>query len=400
MLVHQFQFVWGLRYIDDLVIRDRSTANNGTMNERRYAMQDGNWNTIAICDSTGSVGERYAYSAYGAPVFMTGAGTVQSSSPIGFETLYAGYRWDNPAPQMYYVRNRFLLPQVGTWNKRDPLGYVLALNLMQYGRSRSVGAIDPFGLLDEIWRQREGKGDTMPKKLWGERLEKRLSDCNAAARKNVEFQASRGCIGYSCLELGIPKKQEDPFFINGPPNLSATICFKSLEKAREKQVEMNKSRECKGKSCAGGDAKARIVELQFASVDHGVKFIPQPSTPNGEIYNLEENSGLPKLPNRTPVNFWEIVHCGGPGVSNGFGNFDVAILLEDDCTWLHAHAANYPPKLSTGEEMNAQYIRCSGGSDPGEAPQGEEPGFWFDARFWCVVCETPYANGAPEVPKI
>ncbi|MFN6331095.1 MAG: hypothetical protein ACK45A_04965, partial [Planctomyces sp.] len=105
MLVHQFQFVWGLRYIDDLVIRDRSTANNGTMNERRYAMQDGNWNTIAICDSTGSVGERYAYSAYGAPVFMTGAGTVQTSSPIGFETLYAGYRWDNPAPQMYYVRN-------------------------------------------------------------------------------------------------------------------------------------------------------------------------------------------------------------------------------------------------------------------------------------------------------
>ncbi|MBL8812600.1 MAG: hypothetical protein JNM43_20720 [Planctomycetaceae bacterium] len=83
------QFVWDLRYIDDLVIRDRSTANNGTINERRYAMQDGNWNTIAICDTSGSVGERYAYSAYGAPVFMTGAGVVQSASTIGFETLYA-----------------------------------------------------------------------------------------------------------------------------------------------------------------------------------------------------------------------------------------------------------------------------------------------------------------------
>ncbi len=41
------QFVWGMRYIDDLVIRDRSTANNGSINERRYAMQDGNWNKQA-----------------------------------------------------------------------------------------------------------------------------------------------------------------------------------------------------------------------------------------------------------------------------------------------------------------------------------------------------------------
>jgi RHS repeat-associated protein len=164
------QLVWGLRCIDDPVIRDRSTANNGTINERRYAMQDGNWNKQAstptdeggcsasavetatrctICDTTGSVGDRYAYSAYGAPVFMTGAGVVQSASAIGFETLYAGYRWDNPAPQMYYVRNRFLLPQVGTWNKRDPLGYVASWpNLLSYASTSPMDSVDPSGLLD------------------------------------------------------------------------------------------------------------------------------------------------------------------------------------------------------------------------------------------------------------
>ena len=86
-MVRQRQFVWGLRYIDDLVLRDRSTANNGVINERRYAMQDGTWNTIAICDITGFVSERFAYSAYGTPVFMTGAGVVQMASAIGFEML-------------------------------------------------------------------------------------------------------------------------------------------------------------------------------------------------------------------------------------------------------------------------------------------------------------------------
>jgi len=137
------QFVWGLRYIDDLILRDRSTANNGSMNERRYGLQDGNWNMVALCDTIGSVTERYAYSAYGTPVFMTGAGVVQASSPIGFETLYAGYRWDGESPQMYYVRNRFLLPVIGTWNRRDPLGYVEGMSL--YGIEIVLASTDPFG---------------------------------------------------------------------------------------------------------------------------------------------------------------------------------------------------------------------------------------------------------------
>jgi len=78
---------------------------------------------------------------------MTGAGTVQSSSPIGFETLYAGYRWDNPAPQMYYVRNRFLLPQIGTWNKRDPVRFNTGeSNLFRYVGGNPIVWVDSQGL--------------------------------------------------------------------------------------------------------------------------------------------------------------------------------------------------------------------------------------------------------------
>ena len=47
------QYVWGLRYIDDLVLRDRTTGS-GSLAERLYAMQDDNWNMAAIYDPTSS----------------------------------------------------------------------------------------------------------------------------------------------------------------------------------------------------------------------------------------------------------------------------------------------------------------------------------------------------------
>ena len=75
---------------------------------------------------------------------MTGAGTVQTGSASDFEILYAGYRWDGESPQMYYVRNRFLLPVIGTWNKRDPLGYVDGMGLYRY--VGTVNAVDWDGL--------------------------------------------------------------------------------------------------------------------------------------------------------------------------------------------------------------------------------------------------------------
>ena len=70
---------------------------------------------------------------------MTGAGTVQTGSASDFETLYAGYRWDGESPQMFYVRNRFLLSVIGTWNRRDPLGYVNGMHLMLYNADSPVG---------------------------------------------------------------------------------------------------------------------------------------------------------------------------------------------------------------------------------------------------------------------
>jgi YD repeat-containing protein len=58
------QYVWGPRYVDDLVLRDRS-VNGGTLNERLWAQQDANWDVTALVNTSGNVVERYAYDPYG-----------------------------------------------------------------------------------------------------------------------------------------------------------------------------------------------------------------------------------------------------------------------------------------------------------------------------------------------
>src|SRR4029453_7908253 len=76
------QFVWGLPYIDNLVLRDRDTSApaDGTLDERLYAMQDPNWNVLAIANASGAIKERYAYDAYGKPTLFDASYGSRSSS--------------------------------------------------------------------------------------------------------------------------------------------------------------------------------------------------------------------------------------------------------------------------------------------------------------------------------
>jgi hypothetical protein len=78
------QSVWGLRYIDELVLRDRNLAET---TERLYALQDPNWNVMLVGTDGGTTQERRAYSAYGARrvVFGTG-GTPRQNSRSRFKT--------------------------------------------------------------------------------------------------------------------------------------------------------------------------------------------------------------------------------------------------------------------------------------------------------------------------
>jgi len=160
------QFVWGVRYVDDLILRDRQTDDNAStgdwgkwlsgLDERMLAMQDGNFNVVALMQaSTGSSGtmrERYAYAAYGEPLPLETDFDRKSGGTIGYEWeyLYTGREYDVETG-MYQFRHRYYHAQLARFNSRDPIGYDAEdANLYRYVQNAPTNALDPIGLVGRM----------------------------------------------------------------------------------------------------------------------------------------------------------------------------------------------------------------------------------------------------------
>ena len=143
------QFVWGLRYIDDIVLRDRDTTADGSLDERLFGLQDGNWNLVVIADATGSVQERYRYNVYGALTVLTSAFIVRASSQYDWGIRFAGYPWESDS-ELYQARNRHYHAVVGVWLQRDPLGLSSGPNLYDYAKHSPLLRTDPSGKLTPV----------------------------------------------------------------------------------------------------------------------------------------------------------------------------------------------------------------------------------------------------------
>ncbi len=140
------QFLWGIRYVDDLVLRDRDTDNNGSLDERLYAIQD-YFQPNAVMDTSGAVQERYGYEAFGTSRVMNASFGTQTSSSYDWETRFGAYRWDGET-KLYQVRHRYLHAGLGRWVTRDPLSEAELwedINLYRYVKNASVDRVDPDG---------------------------------------------------------------------------------------------------------------------------------------------------------------------------------------------------------------------------------------------------------------
>jgi RHS repeat-associated protein len=200
--VPKFQWVWGTRYIDEVVLRDENKDGDGDCvdgtDQRLYYAQDANWNVTSLVDTAGTVVEHVLYDAYGKHTLYNAAwSATQASSLYNNEVLFSGYRLD-PETGLYQVRNRAYHPALGRWVQRDPLGYVDGLNLYDYVSSNPINAVDPLGLEEEC-------GGTFPMSgvaqgiSWNydEELETKLRVWERA-RKKARDNAERICIDLGC----------------------------------------------------------------------------------------------------------------------------------------------------------------------------------------------------------
>jgi RHS repeat-associated protein len=100
------------------------------------------YSVTAVTTSTGSIAERYAYSAYGQPTVLDASASVLSSSAINNRYKYTGREWDATLG-LHHFRARWMSPSAGRFLTRDPIGYVDGLSLYRvYFHSQSA---DPLG---------------------------------------------------------------------------------------------------------------------------------------------------------------------------------------------------------------------------------------------------------------
>ena len=133
-------------YIDEpVMLIDRTAAGSvgaGT-DERFYYHRNQQYSITALCDNTGAVTERYAYTAYGEPTILDGAGTtVRTASFIGNPYLYTARAYDAESG-LYYFRKRMYEGRKGRFLSHDPIMYPDGANT--YAGWFAPKALDPRG---------------------------------------------------------------------------------------------------------------------------------------------------------------------------------------------------------------------------------------------------------------
>lgn len=137
--------IWSPTYVDALVLRDRDTDNNGSLDERLFALQDANYNVTGIANTSGLIQERYTENPFGAPTFRDASGSNLGSSTKAWMIIHQGGQLDIIGN--YDFRNRVFSPTLGRWLTSDPIKYEGGdFNLYRYILNNPMNFLDSTGL--------------------------------------------------------------------------------------------------------------------------------------------------------------------------------------------------------------------------------------------------------------
>ncbi len=148
------RWFWGARagHRDELVFRDRDTDSDGSLDERLYCLMD-YFSPAAIVNLSGTVLERYTFSAFGKRRIMTADYTARTNSDYDWEFGFQGQfldleTWNGTGEQtgLYNYGFRYYVPALGRWPSRDPIEEFGGENLFSVNRNRVVNALDYLGL--------------------------------------------------------------------------------------------------------------------------------------------------------------------------------------------------------------------------------------------------------------
>ena len=143
------QYIWNPRDRWDLILRDRDTTANGSLDEHLWCLKD-DLDPVAIADHAGTVVERYDYSAFGMPCVLTPAFEPRSGNQSDFDWkfLFHAEFADDVTGWMNYGYRSYV-PLLGRWLARDPIGEWSRSNVYGFVSNSPLGSIDLHGL-DQI----------------------------------------------------------------------------------------------------------------------------------------------------------------------------------------------------------------------------------------------------------
>lgn len=167
------RYFWGLRNINDLIRRQRYSSGT-TLHDDLYALVD-TMNVVGLVDASGAVEQRFGYSTFGTPIWLTSA-WASSTNTKEWNVLFHGHYLDGESG-LYQMRFRYYHPTVGRWVSRDPIGERGGLNLYGMVGNDGVNWIDALGKSPWSWPLKkwiEGKAKsplTKPSGLGGPYLD-------------------------------------------------------------------------------------------------------------------------------------------------------------------------------------------------------------------------------------